>query len=63
MCEVEDCVKPQDLDGYEAEAQFTLEYVEPDHAIFVNRKNIGHDPKELEREARVLEILKQEGYV
>lgn len=62
LCDVEEGVQPQDLDDYEAEERFTLEYVEPDKAIFVNRKNANHDPRELEREARVLELLKEEGY-
>ncbi len=64
LCDVEGRVQAQDLDGYEAEEQFTLEYVEPGKAIFVNR-NANHGPKDqimLEREARVLELLKEEGY-
>lgn len=64
LCDVEDSIQSQDLDDYEADEEFTLEYVEPDKAIFVNR-NVNHGPKEqtmLEREARVLELLKKEGY-
>ena len=64
LCEVEEAVRSQDLDDYEAEERFTLEYVEPDKAIFVNR-NADHgqtDQIMLEREARVLELLKEEGY-
>ena len=64
LCDVEEGVRSQHLDDYEADENFTLEYVEPDKAIFVNR-NIDHGPKEqimLEREARVLELLKEEGY-
>ena len=64
LCEVEEGVQAQNLDDYEADEEFTLEYVEPDKAIFVNR-NVNHGPKErmeLEREARVLELLKEEGY-
>lgn len=61
LCEVEESVQSQDLDDYEADEKFTLEYVEPDKAIFVNR-NVNHDRKEIEREARVLELLKEEGY-
>lgn len=63
-CEVEESVQPQNLDDYEADEKFTLEYVEPDSAIFVNR-NVNHGPTEqmmLEREAKVLECLKKEGY-
>lgn len=64
LCEVEETASSQDLDDYEADEKFTLEYVEPDKAIHVNR-NVDHGPKDqlmLEREARVLELLKAEGY-
>ena len=64
LCDVEKGLQSQNLDDYEADEKFTLEYVEPDKAIFVNR-NVDHGPKEqlmLEREARVLELLKEEGY-
>lgn len=64
FCDVEEAIYSQDLDDYEADEKFTLEYVEPDKAVFVNR-NVNHGPKDqtmLEREARVLELLKEEGY-
>lgn len=64
LCDVEASIQSQNLDDYEADEEFTLEYVEPDEAIFINR-NVDHGPKErmmLEREARVLELLKEEGY-
>ena len=64
LCDVEEAIYSQDLDDYEADERFTLEYVEPDKAIYVNR-NVNHGPKDqtmLEREARVLELLKEEGY-
>lgn len=64
LCDVEESVQSQHLDDYEADEEFTLEYVDPDKAIFVNR-NVNHGPKEqtmLEREAKVLELLKREGY-
>ena len=64
LCDVEETIHSQELDDYEADEKFTLEYVEPDRAIFVNR-NVDHGPKDrimLEREARVLELLKEEGY-
>lgn len=64
LCDVEEGLRPQNLDDYEAEEHFTLEYVTPDTAIFVNR-NAPHGPTDqimLEREARVLELLKAEGY-
>ena len=68
LCDVEEGVQAQILDDYEADEKFTLEYVEPDKAISANR-NVIHGPNshamrdiELEREARVLELLKAEGY-
>ena len=68
LCDVEEGVQAQILDDYEADERFTLEFVEPDKAILANRKVI-HGPngqamrnQELEREARVLELLKEEGY-
>ena len=64
LCDVEESIRSQDLDDYEADEKFTLEYVEPDKAIYVNR-NVDHGPKDqtmLEREAMVLELLKEEGY-
>ena len=64
LCDVEEDIQVQELDDYEADEKFTLEYVEPDKAIFINR-NVNHGPKEqvmLEREAMVLELLKKEGY-
>lgn len=65
LCEVQKVKTSQKLDDYEADEHFTLEWVEPDKAIVVNR-TVDHGPKEqnmLEREARVLEILKAEGYL
>ena len=55
----------QNLDGYEAAERFTLELVRPELAIRVNRRPGGHGSKHtsmFEREARVLEMLKSEGY-
>lgn len=65
LCDTEDTPLPQELDGYEAEEGFTLEWVDPRHAIHTNR-HMPHGPKDpvmLEREARVLEILMQEGFL
>ena len=64
VCDVEEAVICQNLDDYEADEKFTLEYVHPDKAIFVNR-TVDHGPKDpimIEREARVLEMLKKDGY-
>ena len=57
-------MEQQNLDTYEAEEGFTLEFLEPQHAIDVNRKTIVDDFSQtmLEREALVLELLIQEGY-
>ena len=64
LCEVRDEVLSQELDDYEADERFTLEWVLPQTAIDANRKP-EHGPKSklmIEREARVLEILLGEGY-
>ena len=64
LCEVEETVVQQNLDDYESDEQFTLEYMEPEKAIYVNR-NSNHgstDQIMLEREALVLERLIKEGY-
>lgn len=65
LCDVEAEVHLQHLDDYEAEERFTLEFVNPSHAIHTNR-NLNHGPKDpnmVEREARVLELLMQEGII
>ena len=65
LCTVEPNAQPQKLDNYEAEEQFTLEFVDPNHAIRINRY-ADHgitDQIMLEREARVLELLMEEGYL
>ncbi|MBR0129991.1 MAG: NUDIX domain-containing protein [Firmicutes bacterium] len=64
LCKAEDGLAPQELDDYEARERFTLEFVTPEKAMAVNRAK-GHGPKDpvmLEREARVLEMLKNEGF-
>lgn len=64
ICDVSDTAAQQDLDEYEQEEQFTLEWVDPQRAIDVNR-NQDHGNKSqmmLEREARVLECLIREQY-
>lgn len=64
LCDVTENVKEQKLDDYEAEEGFTLEYVEPQFAVSRNRKSdVDEFSKEmLNRDAKVLEILIQEGY-
>ena len=64
LCEIQEEASSQDLDPYEAEEQFTLEFADPRTVIETNLRG-GHGPKNphmLEREARVMEILLQEGY-
>ena len=56
--------RAQQLDDYEAEAEFTLEFVAPKEAMKINRdlpRNYW-DSVMLERDARVLEMLLNEGY-
>lgn len=64
LCCVKEDMKQQNPNTYEAEEGFTLEFLEPQHAIDVNRKTIVDDFSQtmLEREALVLELLIQEGY-
>lgn len=65
ICDAESETAPQYLDQYEADENFTLEFVDPALAIGKNRSASGapYDPLMLEREARVLEILVAEGLV
>ncbi len=63
LCETEEQTAEQNLDDYEAEERFMPEFVDPQTAIRINRSE-AHGPKDrrsLEREARVLEILMEEG--
>lgn len=57
---MKDNLEQQNLDAYEAEAGYTLEFPDPQLAIDVNRKNVLDDFSE--QETRVLELLMQEGY-
>jgi len=64
LCDVQPEAGRQSLDDYEADEHFTLEWVAAGTAIDVNR-HADHgstDQNMLEREARVLEILREEGY-
>lgn len=65
FCDTQSTVTAQNLDDYEADEKFTLEYIDPRAAITVNRKD-DHGPKSrlmIEREARVLEMLIKDGYI
>jgi len=64
LCDVENNRINQKLDDYERYEKFTLELVDPRIAININR-NKEHGPKDLdmiEREAKVLELLIEDGY-
>ena len=64
MCDVENKILEQQLDDYENFEKFTLELVDPKIAININR-NKEHGPKDLdmiEREAKVLELLIEDGH-
>ena len=64
FCDTQDEPMSQRLDEYEAEAEFTLEFVDPAEAIRVNRDlpRDYWDSVMLGREARVLEMLVNEGH-
>ena len=64
ICDVENKILEQQLDDYENFEKFTLEIVDPKIVININR-NKEHGPKDLdmiEREAKVLELLIEDGY-
>ena len=63
LCEAEETVQAQQLDDYEAEEGFTPLFADPLTVIRANRqvKETPYDPIMFEREARVLECLRQEG--
>lgn len=63
LCDAEDEISSQNLDQYEAEESYQLEFIDPLIAIRKNRQ--VKDPaliEMLEREALVLEMLIKEGY-
>lgn len=63
LCKVQKDVAATRLDDYEAQEVYTLEYIDPKLAIMKNR-HVTHSPYNqmmLEREARVLELLMDEG--
>ena len=63
LCETEENQVPQNLDAYEAEESFRLEYVDPEAVIRKNRsvKDSPYNGIMFEREARILELLQSEG--
>lgn len=63
LCDAEQEVMHQHLDDYEAEESFALAFVDPLYAIRINKEE-DHGPKSrtmITRDARILEILLQEG--
>lgn len=65
LCEVEDEISEQNLDTYEADEYFTLEYADYRVALEANKKP-DHGPKDpimIQREAMVLELLVQKGFL
>ncbi len=67
FCGVSDGTQPTELDGYEADEMFTLEFVKPEYAIEVNLTH-DHGSKEKnehfagmnERETKVLQMIAEE---
>ena len=63
LCDARNDPVAQDLDAYEAEEAYRLEFVDPETAIRKNRgvKDSPYSSLMFEREARVLELLRSEG--
>lgn len=64
LCKAEDYLVDQELDDYEDEEGFSFSFEHYQKVIDCNR-NIFHGPKDknmIEREARIIELLKKEGY-
>ena len=65
LCDAEEQAVSQELDGYESKENYTLEFVDPGTAIRKNRgvANSPYNRMMFEREARVLEMLMEEGII
>ena len=65
LCDAEAEILPPQMEDYEAEAGFTLEFVDARHAARTNRESALENRYQtmLLREARVLEMLIEEGVV
>ena len=63
LCDAESEIVPQCLDDYEEKESYTLEFVDPTVIIQKNRNvlNSPYDNMMFEREARVIEMLIDEG--
>lgn len=61
LCQVEEGIQAQKLDEYEYEEGFNVQYVKPQYAIDVNlnEEHFGYDPVMIEREVRILKMLKE----
>lgn len=69
LCETKNCIISQNLDEYENEENFTLEFVSPEKAIETNKYSNHFEKTDnnifiamVERDTKVLEILINEGY-
>ena len=64
VCSCKENVGETNLDDYESEEGFTLEFIKPEEAIKKNQNCNYEDkmPLMLKREARVLELLIEKGY-
>ncbi len=65
LCEAEDKILPPQMEDYEEEAGFVPVFVDARHAIRVNRESAAKSRYStmLAREARVLEMLIEEGII
>ena len=65
LCDAEEEILPPQMEDYEEEAGFTLEFVDARQAIRTNRESALENRYQtmLLREARVLEMLIDEGYI
>ena len=64
LCDAEQNLSAQDLDAYEMEEGYQLVWADPELVIHKNR-NVAYSPYHpimFEREAKVLELLMEEGY-
>lgn len=64
-CEAEEEILPTKMEDYEEKAGFILEFVDAHHAIRANRESAANSRYHtmINREARVLEMLAEEGIV
>lgn len=65
FCEAEEEILPPQMEDYEVEAGFELEFVDARRAIRTNRESALDNRYHtmLQREAQVLELLIEEGYI